>query len=123
MPSRKQVLPDPFGPVATFTPPVSSGTGSGRSDPQPTSCTSSIRGTPLPALHEARILEAAILRGARRLQLGGAAGEVGEALVAREQGAGALGGAVVLQGVQQRAGAQDALVADEEAGALQPPDG
>jgi len=34
MPSRKQVLPEPFGPVATLIPSVSSGTGSGRNDPQ-----------------------------------------------------------------------------------------
>src|SRR4029450_4663947 len=104
IPSRKQVLPEPLGPVATLIPSTSRGIGSGRSDPQWTSCTSSIRGIVPPRFLVARFLVArfVVARFLVAVELGGPAPQVGEALVAGDQGSGLVGGARLVQGVEQR---------------------
>src|SRR5829696_7509578 len=110
MPSRKQVLPEPLGPVATLMPSISSGIGSGRSDPQWTSCTSSILGNVLlPPILLHRVL-------LHPVQLGGPAPQVGQALVAGDQAAGLVGGARLVQRVQQRPGLDPALAQGQVAG-------
>src|SRR4029450_11022143 len=104
MPSRKQVLPEPLGPVATLMPSISSGIGSGRSDPQWTSCTSSILGIAWfsPLLPP--------------VELGGPAPQVGQALVAGDQAPGLVGGARLVERVQQRPGLDPALAQGQVAG-------
>src|SRR5215207_3501729 len=115
MPSRKQVLPEPLGPVATLMPSISSGIGSGRSDPQWTSCTSSILGNVLlpPILLPPILLHRVLLHP---VQLGGPAPQVGQALVAGDQAAGLVGGARLVQRVQQRPGLDPALAQGQVAG-------
>src|SRR5918999_704113 len=109
MPSRKQVLPEPLGPVATLMPSISSGIGSGRSDPQWTSWTSSIRGIVLaPPLVLLPV------------QFRNLAAQVGQALVAGDQGPGLLGRAGLVEGVKQRPGLHPALAQGQVAGPAQP---
>src|SRR4029450_40744 len=108
MPSRKQVLPEPLGPVATLMPSISSGIGSGRSDPQWTSCTSSILGIDvLPPVPRCFLLA---------VELGGPAPQVGQALVAGDQAPGLVGGARLVERVQQRPGLDPALAQGQVAG-------
>src|SRR5262245_32049120 len=143
MPSRKQVLPEPLGPVATLIPSISSGIGSGRSDPQWTNWTSSIRGiVPLPLCFLDAGLEppghfvdrwaglespgALVHRGAGLeaprppVQLRGPDPQVGEPLVAADQGPGLVGGARLVQGVQQGPGLNPPLAQGQVAGPGQP---
>src|SRR5215218_1405284 len=108
MPSRKQVLPEPLGPVATLMPSISSGIGSGRRDPQWTSCTSSILGI-APPIHWVPPVE-----------LRGPAPQVGQPLVAADQSPGLVGGARLVQRVQQRPGLDPALAQGQVAGLGQP---
>src|SRR5829696_3337094 len=118
MPSRKQVLPEPLGPVATLMPSISSGIGSGRSDPQWTSCTSSILGIAPPILWGARLepprppVSPLLLA----VELGGPAPQVGQALVAGDQAPGLVGGAWLVERVQQRPGLDPALAQGQVAG-------
>src|SRR4029453_9249442 len=110
MPSRKQVLPEPLGPVATLMPSISRGIGSGRSDPQWTSWTSSIRGIVLAPPLGVRLLR--LFSG----ELGGPAAQGGQALVAGQQGRGLVGGGRLVQAVQQRPGLDPALAQGQVAG-------
>src|SRR5215207_8840423 len=103
MPSRKQVLPEPLGPVATLMPSINSGIGSGRSDPQWTNWTSSIRGIVL----------------LPPVKFRGPLAQVGQALVAGQQGPGLVGGARLVQGVQQRPGLDPALAQGQVAAPAQ----
>src|SRR4029450_14135436 len=84
MPSRKQVLPEPLGPVATLIPSISRGMGSGRSDPQWTSWTSSIRGIVPPVAAVAAVAPAG---PAVPVQLGGPAARGGDRRVGGRDGA------------------------------------
>src|SRR6266545_3014377 len=106
MPSRKQVLPLPLGPVATLIPSTSSGIGSGRSDPQWTSWTSSILGIAAPDPPGPP-------------QLRGPPPQVGQPLVAADQRPGRLGRLRLVERVEQGAGLDPSLAQGQVAGTIQ----